>query len=119
MKYKVGDRVKVTTGSYKGIVDTISGVFEDRVRLSNTNVRKVKGRSKFKKKVDRHLGISLHVSNVVPVTEDDQVSRKVKFVKEGKNVSRILVDGSKMQGDSYYLIGYLRNKNARRQKLER
>ena len=119
MKYKVGDKVKVTTGSYKGTVDTISEVFEDRVRLANTNVRKVRGNSKFKRKVDRYLGISLHVSNVVPVTEDGQVSRKVRFVKEGKNVGRILVDGSKMQGDSYYLIGYLRNKNARRQKLER
>ena len=119
MKFKVGDRVKVITGSYKGVIDTISGVLGDRVRLSNTNVRTVKVKSIFKKKVNKNLGISLHKSNVMPVTKDDQVSKKVKHVREGKNVQRMLIDGSRMLGDSYYLVSYLRSKNARRERLKR
>lgn len=119
MKFKAGDRVKVITGSYKGVIDTISEIFGDRVRLSNTNVRTVKVKSIFKKKVSKNLGISIHKSNVVPVTEDDQVSRKVKLVRKGKNVQRMLIDGSKMLGDSYYLVSYLRSKNARRERLSK
>lgn len=118
LKLKPGDRVKIITGEHKGTVDCLAQVFGDKVRLTNTRVRKVGVKTlASKKKTQRELGLTLHRSNVLPVTKEGEICKKVTKKREGKDVHRILHDGTRMLGDLHYLVNYTRRQDVKREKL--
>lgn len=87
MKIKQGDKIKVTTGKYKGTEGTVSKVLKkkDRVLVEGVNVKK-----RAVKKSDSnnenfvYLQHSIHVSNVRLAQENSKETKTTKKKKSEK-----------------------------------
>ena len=99
-KIQTGDKVKVISGKYRGIIGVVTAVHKHRIskyvftkRISVTNIPQI---VKYRKSVNYQgefypgsqtfIDRTLDISNVALITEDSIVSKSKIEVKDGKKV---------------------------------
>lgn len=92
MKIKVGDKVLVTTGKYKGKTGNVMRVFEKTNRVT---VEKVNMRTRHIKKTATGAGqrikyeAPLHASNVMLIDPKTDKPTRIGYKKEGQKKLRV------------------------------